>query len=65
MTKNRNRLSGVFAPVVTPFVNDRVELNYLKENLEKLGQSELKGYLALGSNGEYKSLTDREQIQVL
>ncbi len=65
MTKNRNKLSGVFAPVVTPFVNDKVELNYLKENLQKLGKSELTGYLALGSNGEYKSLTDKEQLQVL
>lgn len=65
MTKNRKKLSGVFAPVVTPFVNDKVELNYLRENLHKLGQSELTGYLALGSNGEYKSLTDKEQIQVL
>ncbi len=65
MAINRKKLSGVFAPVVTPFVNDKVELNYLKENLHKLGQSELSGYLALGSNGEYKSLTDKEQIRVL
>ncbi|MBN2588569.1 MAG: dihydrodipicolinate synthase family protein [Sedimentisphaerales bacterium] len=65
MTKNSKKLSGVFAPVVTPFVNDKVELQFLKENLQKLGQSELTGYLALGSNGEYKSLTDSEQIEVL
>ena len=51
--------------MVTPFINDKVELNYLKENLEKLGQTDLTGYLALGSNGEYKSLTDTEQIKVL
>ncbi len=65
MTNNRKKLSGVFAPVVTPFVNDKVELNYLRENLQKLGKSELTGYLALGSNGENKSLTDKEQIEVL
>lgn len=65
MIKNRQKLSGVFAPVVTPFKNDKVELNYLRENLLKLGKSELTGYLALGSNGEYKSLTDKEQIKVL
>ena len=65
MTKNKEKLSGVFAPVVTPFKNDKVELNFLRENLEKLAQSDLTGYLALGSNGEFKSLTDKEQIQIL
>jgi 4-hydroxy-2-oxoglutarate aldolase len=65
MTKNRKKLSGVFAPVVTPFKDDKVELNYLRENLQKLGKTNLTGYLALGSNGEYKSLTDKEQMKVL
>jgi 4-hydroxy-2-oxoglutarate aldolase len=65
MTKNRKNLSGVFAPVVTPFKDDKVELNYLRENLQKLAKTNLTGYLALGSNGEYKSLTDKEQMKVL
>ena len=65
MLTNKEKLSGVFAPVVTPFNNDMVELGYLRENLQKLGQTELKGYLALGSNGEFKSLTDKEQIKIL
>jgi 4-hydroxy-2-oxoglutarate aldolase len=64
MTKNRQKLSGIFAPVVTPFKNDKVELQFLRENLQKLSKSGLTGYLALGSNGEYKSLTDKEQIKV-
>ena len=65
MTTNREKLSGVFAPVVTPFENDQVELNFLRENLQKLDESDLAGYLALGSNGEFKSLSDKEQIQIL
>jgi 4-hydroxy-2-oxoglutarate aldolase len=65
MTKNKQKLSGIFAPVTTPFKNDAIELNYLKENLQKLGQTELSGYLALGSNGEFKSLSDKEQMQIL
>ena len=52
MTINKEKLSGIFAPVVTPFVNDQVELGFLRENLQKLGESDLTGYLALGSNGE-------------
>ncbi len=65
MAANKEKLSGVFAPVVTPFKNDKVELNYLRENLQKLGKTDLTGYLALGSNGEFKSLSDKEQIKIL
>ncbi len=59
------KLTGVFAPVVTPFRNDEVSLDDLRYNLAKLRESGLDGYLALGSNGEYRSLDDREKIRVL
>ncbi|MCG8512036.1 MAG: dihydrodipicolinate synthase family protein [Rhodospirillales bacterium] len=60
-----DQLCGVFAPVVTPFVGDALALEDLRYNLRELGRSGLQGYLALGSNGEYKSLTDDEQDRVL
>ena len=60
-----SKLSGVFAPVVTPFKNDELIIDDLRYNLRKLNESNLTGYLALGSNGEFKSLTTREQILVL
>jgi 4-hydroxy-2-oxoglutarate aldolase len=62
---NKENLSGVFAPVNTPFINDELQLDHLKENLRFYGRSNLKGYLALGSNGEFRSLTEKEQWQVL
>ncbi len=62
---NKEKLSGVFAPVNTPFLNDELKLEHLRENLKFYGQSRLKGYLALGSNGEFRSMTDKEQWQVL
>ena len=65
MTQNKDKLSGVFAPVVTIFRNDDVCLDSLRENLQKLRQTKLAGYLALGSNGEYKSLCDEEQLRIL
>jgi len=65
MQNNKKKLSGVFAPVVTPFRSDEVALDDLRFNLKKLNETELAGYLALGSNGEFRSLTDAEQIQVL
>ncbi|MFA6470985.1 MAG: dihydrodipicolinate synthase family protein [Candidatus Latescibacterota bacterium] len=65
MDSIRKKLSGVFAPVVTPFRSDRLMLDDLRYNLRKLADSELAGYLALGSNGELRSLSDSEQIEVL
>ena len=65
MGQKEKKLSGVFAPVVTPFHSDELSLDDLRFNLRKLSESKLTGYLALGSNGEFRSLTDKEQIQVL
>ena len=65
MTDNRKKLSGVFAPVVTPFRSDKLALDDLRFNLQKLNEMDLAGYLALGSNGEFRSLTDKEQVRVL
>ena len=65
MDHNKQKLSGVFAPVVTPFQGDQPDLDALAFNLRKLGQTDLTGYLALGSNGEVKSLTDEERLLVL
>jgi len=65
MTQNKKKLSGIFAPVVTPFNSDELSLDDLRFNLRKLNETDLEGYLALGSNGEFRSLSDKEQIQVL
>jgi 4-hydroxy-2-oxoglutarate aldolase len=60
------KLMGVFAPITTPF-DDKGEVAYdkLKDNMKFYAKSGLKGYLALGSNGENKSLTNSEKEKVL
>jgi 4-hydroxy-2-oxoglutarate aldolase len=60
------KLMGVFAPITTPF-DDKGEVAYDKliENMKFYAKSGLKGYLALGSNGENKSLTTEEKTKVL
>ena len=65
MGQNKRKLSGVFAPVVTPFHSDELALDDLRFNLRKLNETNLAGYLALGSNGEFKSLSDKEQNRIL
>lgn len=65
MKSIKQKLSGVFAPVVTPFKDDKLQLASLRENLQKLSNTDLTGYFALGSNGEFRSINDEEQINVL
>jgi 4-hydroxy-2-oxoglutarate aldolase len=60
------KLMGVFAPITTPFdKNGEVAYDKLKDNMQFYAKSRLKGYLALGSNGENKSLTNSEKEKVL
>jgi len=63
---HKERLAGVFAPITTPFFEDGA-LDYagLEHNMRKYAASALKGYLALGSNGENKSMLAEEKLRVL
>ena len=60
------KLCGVFAPISTPFFADGgVDYEGLAKNVKRYAAAGLKGYLALGSNGENKSLTNDEKLKVL
>jgi 4-hydroxy-2-oxoglutarate aldolase len=59
-------LAGIFAPIGTPFREDEdIDFSALEENMEAYARSGILGYLALGSNGENKSLTEDEKLAVL
>jgi len=62
MTK---RVSGIFAPICTPFVDEEVSIKHMKENMRRYRQTPLSGFLVLGSNGENKSLTEDEKLKIL
>jgi 4-hydroxy-2-oxoglutarate aldolase len=65
-TTLRAKLGGVFAPICTPFAPDEeLDLDALASNVDAYAASGIKGYLALGSNGENKSLTEDEKERVL
>jgi len=60
------KLMGVFAPITTPFTADqKVDYDGLEKNMAYYAKARIQGYLALGSNGENKSLTNDEKIEVL
>ncbi len=61
----KKKLSGIFAPITTPFVNEDVSLEHLKANMLKYRNTGLAGFFALGSNGENKSLAEDEKLKVL
>jgi 4-hydroxy-2-oxoglutarate aldolase len=58
-------LQGVFPPITTPFVDGRVAHNKLADNIEKWCTTGLKGFVALGSNGEYVYLSGEEKRAVV
>ncbi len=58
--------SGVFAALTTPFADDgSVSLPDLKHNVQRYNQTDLAGYVALGSTGEAVLLTRAETDGIL
>jgi 4-hydroxy-2-oxoglutarate aldolase len=66
MKKTSDKVKGVYAPVTTPFLdNEELDEEGLRKNMAFYTASPLHGYLALGSNGENKSLSWEEKLKVL
>lgn len=60
------KIEGVIPPVPTPF-DEKGEVAYdkLAGNLKKWNETDLSGFLILGSNGEFLSLSEEEKVKVL
>ncbi|MDZ7266892.1 MAG: dihydrodipicolinate synthase family protein [candidate division KSB1 bacterium] len=58
-------LQGVFPPIPTPFEDGRFAPHRLTDNLNRLHDTGLAGYLLLGSNGEAPLLSHAEKLEVL
>ena len=62
----RLSLSGVYAPIPTPFDSDgAVAHDKFAENIAKWSETSLAGFVVLGSNGEFTYLSDEEKLKVL
>ena len=60
------QLNGIYPPVPTPFhESGEVAPDALKSNLSFLNRFALRGFVVLGSNGEYVMLTEKEKLLVL
>ena len=58
-------LNGIFPPIPTPFINEKVAHDKLAKNIERWNPTGLKGYVVLGSNGEYVALSEEEKRAVV
>ena len=58
-------LHGIFPPIATPFIDGKVAYDKLAANVAKWNRTGLKGYVVLGSNGEYVYLSEEEKRTVV
>ncbi len=65
MSKHKNNLSGIFPPNMTPFKDQKVDYRAVAYNVEKYNQTKMRGYMPLGSNGEFRSLSDAESLRIV
>ncbi len=66
MTRKKLRLNGIFPPIPTPFdTEDELHLEKLEHNIDHLNRYDVRGYVVLGSNGEYVLLSEREKMRML
>ncbi len=57
--------TGIISPITTPFINDEVAHDKMRENLQRWNASRLSAYLVLGSNGEAAFLTGDEKLKLI
>ena len=58
-------LKGIFPPIPTPFIKENVAYDKLVLNVKKLNKTGIKGFVVLGSNGEYIYLSEEEKRKVV
>jgi len=59
------RFKGIFTPLTTPYGDDHISPEKLKENIEKYNVFDLSGYVVLGSTGESVFLSDMESEELV
>jgi 4-hydroxy-2-oxoglutarate aldolase len=59
------QLRGVYAPMITPFRGDDIDLPAFAGNLARYGRTRLAGVVILGSNSEAPLLDDEESDRIL
>ncbi len=56
---------GIFPPLTTPFVDDKISPEKFKENIQKYNSLDLAGYVILGTSGESPLLSIEESEKLV
>lgn len=56
---------GIYCPITTPFVGEKIAVNKLADNFEKWNTVDLAGYVVFGSTGEAAYLAIKEKLEFL
>jgi 4-hydroxy-2-oxoglutarate aldolase len=56
---------GIFPPLATPFVDDKISPEKLKDNIQKYNSFDLAGYVILGTSGESALLSVEESERLV
>jgi len=56
---------GIYTPLITPFIDDEIDYESLLNNVNKLNDSSVEGYLILGSSSESILLSRKERLKVI
>ncbi|MGB9859418.1 MAG: 4-hydroxy-tetrahydrodipicolinate synthase [Moorellaceae bacterium] len=59
------RLHGIYAPIATPFVDDKIAYDKLEANLQFWLESKMAGIVVMGSNGEFVLLEQEEKERLI
>jgi 4-hydroxy-2-oxoglutarate aldolase len=59
------RFKGIFTPLTTPYIDEHISPDKLKENIEKYNEFDLSGYLVIGSTGESVFLSEKESEELV
>ena len=59
------KLCGILPPIATPFINGELALDKLNHNIQMWNETELSGYVVMGSNGEGVFLTRNEKLKLV
>lgn len=62
---DRLDLNGIFPPVPTPFVDNRLSADKLIANIDQWAKTGVRGIVVLGSNGEAAYLSEEEKRQAV
>ena len=62
---SRLNLRGIFPPIPTPFIKGNVAYDKLILNVKKWNKTGIRGFVVLGSNGEYVYLSEEEKRKIV